>query len=147
MKKSYGKKNDLALGLWIKLARAYSVFAKRTSEEIKTYGLTMPQFAVLECLGHLGSMTICELSRKMLISSGNSTVIIDNLEKENLVERIRGLKDRREIQVALTEKGKKLFENIFDSHANYVGNIVSVLTEEEQITLSDLLKKLGTGIK
>lgn len=146
-KKSYGKKNDLALGLWVKLARTFSVFSKKTFEEIRTYGLTTPQFSVLECLGHIGSMTIGDLSEKMLISSGNGTVIVDNLEKEGLVQRIRATTDRRVIKVELTEMGKDLFNNIFSSHADHISKLTRALTTEEQETLSHLLKKLGLSIK
>lgn len=146
-KKSYGKKNDLALGLWVKLARTFSVFSKKTFDQIRTYGLTTPQFGVLECLGHLGSMTIGELSEKMLISSGNGTVIVDNLEKEGLVQRTRDTNDRRVIKVELTETGRDLFNNIFSSHADYVGKLAGKLTTEEQESLSNLLKKLGLSIK
>ncbi|MFN8670916.1 MAG: MarR family transcriptional regulator [Candidatus Sericytochromatia bacterium] len=148
MKKiSYGEKNDLALDLWVKLARAYTVFSKKTFEQIKTNNLTPPQFAVLECLGHLGSMTIGEISKKILVSSGNSTVIIDNLERDGLVERIRGSNDRRVIKIALTEKGSKLFDDIFSSHADYVGKLASILSTDEQKELANLLKKLGLGLQ
>lgn len=145
--KKYGKKADLALSMWVKLARAFSVFSKRTVEQIRTFGLTEPQFGVIECLGHLGNLPLGDLSSRMLMSCGNATVIIDNLEKEGLVERIREKKDRRVIKVGLTEKGQKLFDEIFVQHAEYVAELASVLTEEEQENLSFLLKKLGLGLK
>lgn len=140
----YGKEKDLALSMWVKLARASSVFNKKTIDQIRTFGLTQPQFGVIECLGHLGIMPIGDISGKLLMSCGNATIIIDNLEKEGLVERIREKNDRRVIKVGLTEKGQKLFDEIFPKHAEYVFELASVLTEEEQLQLSGLLKKLGT---
>ena len=112
----YGKEADLALGMWVKLARAFSVFNKKTAEQIRSFGLTQPQFGVIECLGHLGVMPIGDVSGKLLMSCGNATIIIDNLEKEALVERIREKHDRRVIKVGLTEKGQNLFIQIFPKH-------------------------------
>jgi MarR family 2-MHQ and catechol resistance regulon transcriptional repressor len=142
----YGKKADLALATWVKLARAFSVFDHRTIEQIRTFGLTQAQFGVLETLGHKGSLTLGELCRKQLVSGGNMTVVVDNLERRGLVERIRSREDRRSIGVQLTAKGLHLFERIFPQHAEHVANITSVLTEHEQVELGALLKKLGMGI-
>lgn len=143
----YGKKVDSALDLWIKLARAYSTFGKKTAENIKQSGLTQPQFGAIECLGHLGTMTIGNLCDKLLVSGGNMTLVVDNLEKEGYVERVYNKEDRRTINVRLTLKGRKLFETIFPEHANYVSKLASVLTEKEQEQLAKLLKKLGTGVR
>jgi MarR family transcriptional regulator, 2-MHQ and catechol-resistance regulon repressor len=92
-------------------------------------------------------MNIGDLCKKMLASGGNMTVVIDNLEKEQLVERIRDTRDRRKILVQLTPKGKKLINRIFIQHARYITQIVSVLPPEEQENLSRLLKKLGKGLE
>jgi len=142
----YGKNAGRALDLWIKLARAYTTFNKLTVRNIATYHLTQPQFAVIEILGHLGPMTIGALCKKMLVSGGNMTVVLDNLQKEGLVERIHSVADRRTINVRLTDKGEKLFDEIFPKHAEYVENIVKVLSIEEQDQLASLLKKLGLSL-
>jgi len=84
---------------------------------------------------------------KMLTSGGNITVVIDNLEKDGLVERVPFPKDRRAITVRLTSKGEKLFHDIFSKHAQFVTKVASVLTEDEQVQLSALLKKLGMALQ
>ena len=144
--KKYGKNADRSLTMWVKLVRASSTFGKLTLKHISTFGLTEPQFGVLEVLGHLGPLTFTDLSRKRLVSSGNMTCVVDNLEKEGLVERVRNSRDRREILVSLTAKGKKLFDEIFIQHAEYVTKIAAVLTPDEQEALSLLLKKLGLSL-
>ena len=133
--------------MWVKLARASATFGKLTVENIKTFGLTQPQFGVLETLGHIGPLTFGELSRKQLVSSGNMTCVVDNLEKEGLVERIHSTEDRRAIKVQLTAKGQTLFDEIFVKHAHWVAELSSVLPEKEQRQLGTLLKKLGLGLK
>ncbi len=144
--KQYGKKVDAALSMWVKLARAHSTLAKLADENIRSFGLTTPQFGVLECLGHLGPMTIGELCKKQLVSGGNMTVVVDNLAHCGLVERIPSKEDRRAIVVQLTAKGKKLFGDIFVKHAKFVTSTVDVLTEKEQTELGLLLKKLGKAL-
>ena len=143
----YGKKIDAALSMWVKLARAHSTLAKLADENIRSYGLTPPQFGALECLGHLGPMTLGMLCKKQLVSGGNMTVVVDNLAKDGLVERVPSKDDRRAILVRLTVKGKKLFDDIFLQHAKFVASATSVLSDTEQEKLARLLKKLGTSLK
>jgi MarR family 2-MHQ and catechol resistance regulon transcriptional repressor len=145
--RKYGKKADIALSMWVKLARATSTFSKLTLDDIRAYGLTQPQFGVLESLGHLGKITLGELSRKQLSSCGNITVVVDNLEKDGLVAREHCAEDRRVVYVHLTPKGEKLFGGIFKRHAACITELASVLTEDEQERLGALLKKLGTGLQ
>ncbi|MBI9071904.1 MAG: MarR family transcriptional regulator [Melioribacteraceae bacterium] len=144
--KQYGKKTDLALSTWVKLARAFSTINKKSVESIRSFELTQPQFSVIESLGHLGSMKVGELCDKMLVSGGNMTLVLDNLEKNDLIERIHSKEDRRAIIVQLTANGKKLFQKVFKKHAENITELITVLSEEEQIQLSDLLKKLGLAI-
>ena len=145
--KKYGKKADLALSLWVKLARAFSTFNKLAQDDIRRYGLTQPQFGVIECLGHLGSMSIGQLSKKHLVSGGNMTCVVCHLEKSGLVERVRKSDDRRAVVVQLTEKGVRMFHEIFVEHARYITRIASILSGKEQEELSQLLKKLGLGLR
>ncbi|HCA78845.1 MAG TPA: MarR family transcriptional regulator [Bacteroidetes bacterium] len=143
----YGKEADLALSLWVKLARASSLFTRLSARDIERYGLTQPQFSVVEALGHLGPMTTGDLGKKMLVTGGCMTVILDNLERDGVVERVRSVEDRRVVTVGLTTKGTELFERIFRQHATRITELASVLTVEEQQQLSDLLKKLGLALK
>ncbi|MCI0707321.1 MAG: MarR family transcriptional regulator [Ignavibacteriae bacterium] len=145
--KQYGKKADKALSMWVKLARAAATFGQLTDEDIRRYGVTQAQFGALETLGHLGPLTLGELCKKQLVSGGNMTVVVDNLEKEELVERIPSTEDRRVVLVQLTKKGKRLFDEIFVQHAQCVADLASVLTEEEQDELGRLSKKLGMSLQ
>lgn len=145
--KKYGKKADLALTTWVKLARAFASFTKKSNDNIKSFGLTQPQFAVIEILGHLGPLKVGEICNKMLVSGGNMTLVLDNIEKLGHIERIPSKEDRRAILVQLTPKGKELFEETFKTHAEHITKLMSILTLDEQKTLGDLLKKLGTAVK
>ena len=146
--RKYGKKVDQALSLWVKLARAANTMSTLTVRDIATYGLTEAQFGVIEALGHLGPMKVGELCSKNLSSGGNMTVVVDNLVRDGLVERTQAPEDRRAYIVRLTDKGGKLFGDIFVRHATYVTDLLdSALSEEEIIQLAALLRKLGLSLK
>lgn len=145
--KRYGDEIDLALSMWVKLARASASFNKRTMKDIGGFGVTQAQFGVLECLGHLGPMSLGELTKKMLVSGGNMTVVVNNLERDGYVKRTQDRKDRRVMRVRLSPKGKGFFDRIFMKHAEFVRKTASVLTPEEQKELGDLLRKLGCGLR
>ncbi len=146
--KKYGRKADLALGLWVKLARATNTMSTLTIRDIAGYGLTEAQFGVIEALGHLGPMKVGELCQKNLSSGGNMTVVVDNLVRDGLAERLRCKDDRRAYIIQLTERGARLFRDIFVRHARFVTELVySALNEEEITQLSALLKKLGLSLK
>ena len=143
----YGKKMDLALSMWVKLQRASATFHKKNAEHLKDFGITAAQFAVIECLGHLGLMLMGDLCKKMLVSGGNMTVVVDNLVKDGLVERVASEEDRRAIMVRFTSRGKKIFDKSFLTHARYLAEMATVLTEKEQEDLGRLLKKLGSSLR
>ena len=132
-----------ALKTYVKLMRAAESVTARVHRHLSSTGLTISRFAVLEALYHLGPMSQREIGAKILRSSGNITMVIDNLEKAGLVKRERGQADRRFFIVHLTDKGDNLINKIFPSHAAIIAKDLSVLTAAEQDTLGRLCKKLG----
>ena len=132
-----------ALDTYVKLMRATESVTARAHRQLSAQGLTFSQFGVLEALYHLGPMSQGEIGQKILRSSGNMTMVIDNLEKRNLVKRERNREDRRFYIIHLTAGGKKLFSSIFPSHAARIFRELDVLTPAEQQTLGRLCKKLG----
>ena len=135
------------LDTFIKLTRCTNSVLARLAEHQTVGDLTYSQFAVLEALYHLGSMTQGEVSSKILKSTSNLTTVIDNLERDGLVRRERDAKDRRVIHVHLTEAGKGKIEAVFPSHVAALVEQFSVLSASEQETLGELCKKLGKGKK
>lgn len=143
--REYGRTAERALGMWVKLARAFATMSRLTGEDIRRYGLTQAQFGVLETLGHKGRMTLGDLAHKMLSTGGNVTVVVQNLIRDGLVRRVVSPLDRRVVYVSLTPKGTRLFRRIFPQHAEAVARIAAVLSAEDQERLGDLLRALGRG--
>ncbi len=145
MRKNYrGNKKELrALNTYVKLMRAAESVTARTHRHLSSTGLTISQFAVLEALYQLGPLSQREIGQKILRSSGNITMVIDNLEKNSLVRRVRNDADRRFFIVHLTDKGYNLINKIFPPHAALIAKDLGVLTAAEQETFGRLCKKLG----
>jgi MarR family 2-MHQ and catechol resistance regulon transcriptional repressor len=133
------------LDTFIKLTRCTNSLFARLSERNSLGDITPSQFAVLEALYHLGSLTQGEVSTKVLKSGSNMTTVIDNLERDGLVKRERDAKDRRVIHVHLTEAGSGKVEAVLPGHIAALVEEFSVLSASEQSTLGELCKKLGKG--
>lgn len=132
-----------ALNTYTKLMRAAESITARTHWHLSSMGLSISQFGVLEALYHLGPLSQKEIGQKILRSSGNITMVIDNLEKRGLVRRARDRSDRRIYNIHLTDEGNNLINKIFPPHAMVISDEMSVLTAAEQETLGNLCKKLG----
>lgn len=137
--------NKLVLSTLITFTRAEHTIHKKELQTIKESGLTTAQFGVLEVLYNKGDLKIFEIMEKILTTSGNITVVIKNLEKDGLVKKNSDPEDKRSTIISITDKGKKIIEDILPKHIENISDIFSVLTEEEQISLKNILKKFKNG--
>jgi MarR family 2-MHQ and catechol resistance regulon transcriptional repressor len=136
-------KSVLALDTFIKFTRAANAFESRLYQSTILEDLSPSQFGVLETLYHLGSLCQGELSAKLLKSTGNITLVLDNLEKRGLVKRVRDLQDRRMVKIFLTPEGDMLIQRIFPKMVEAITRELSILTAEEKAQLSVLCRKVG----
>jgi MarR family 2-MHQ and catechol resistance regulon transcriptional repressor len=132
-----------ALDAYIKLLRAAESLSGRMSHHLAEHHLTLSQFGVLEVLLHLGPLSQRELGQKLLKSSGNVTMVIDNLEKQGLVRRQRENEDRRVVTVHLTREGRRVIRELFPHHLTGIVAEMEILTAQEQETLGRLCRKVG----
>jgi MarR family transcriptional regulator, 2-MHQ and catechol-resistance regulon repressor len=134
---------DQALKLFVVLARAAAAVEAHSRADIGRHGLTPAEFAALEALYHRGPLLVGEVKRKILVSSGGITYVIDRLEARGLVERRACPEDRRAAYAALTEDGEAFIGRIFPAHARCIEHALSGLTQEEQAEAARLLRRLG----
>lgn len=136
---------ERSLDAYIKLARAANTAMTYAKAGLETAGLSYSQFAVLEALYHVGPLHLGELARRILKSSGNLTLVIDNLEKHGLVKRQQQGKDKRFFLATITPAGRKLIAKIFPNHARQIVQVMARLSFPEQEELARLCRKLGKG--
>ena len=136
---------ERALKTYVKLARAANTALDYARIGLEQADLTPSQFAVLEALYHVGPLNLGDLARRILTSSGNLTLVIDNLEKRGLAKRKQQGKDKRFVLATITPTGKKLIARIFPQHARRIVEVMERLSPREQDQLGLLCRKLGTG--
>ena len=133
---------NAAVKSMVVMRKAFRTIDAKVSESFREFGLTPTQFGVLDVLfAKGGAMKIGELIDSMLANSGNMTVVIKNMEKNGWVTRMTCPTDKRAYLVTLTEAGRDLIQKALPAHIVAVEETFSVLTEEEQEQLIELLKK------
>lgn len=139
---SYGQENDLNLKVVITMSRATKAVHRRSSDIFKKGGLTITQFGVLEALYHKGSLSINQIIQSILSTGGNVTVVVNNLEKDQLVQRHTNPDDQRSSLISITPKGREKIEELFPLHLNDLRECFSVLSDDEKHTLTTLLQRI-----
>jgi MarR family transcriptional regulator, 2-MHQ and catechol-resistance regulon repressor len=140
---STDRKQESALKLWVVLARAFDSVAKNVETDVAQYDLTGTEFGILEALYHKGPMLLGEIQRRILVTSGGITYLVDRLVAKGLVKREQCEEDRRARYAVLTPSGQALIRKIFPAHAARIEQSLSGLTMAEQREATVLLRKLG----
>lgn len=131
------------MSLVIGMSRVLGHINLSSSRLLDPFGLTLGQFAVLEALYSKGPLSVGQVQRKILTSSGTIPVILTNLENEALIIRTRDQEDKRRVTLDLTDKGRTLISEVFELNRQLIEEKVSCWTKEERTTLLRLLKKFG----
>ncbi|WP_281186844.1 MarR family winged helix-turn-helix transcriptional regulator [Staphylococcus schleiferi] len=138
------QRTDIALKTLIGLKRTKDMMDKIIRNDVKSYGLNITEFAVLELLYNKGEHSIQRIQERILIASSSTTYVVQKLEEKGLLQRRQCEKDRRVSYAALTDKGQALMAQIFPQHAKAIEAAFSELTTEELNTLQQTLKTLST---
>lgn len=121
--------------------REISVIMKRKGRDIlEDFPITPPQFSALIWLYKDGDMTIGELSQKMYIACSTITDLIDRMEKNNLVTRIRDDRDRRVVRIQMLEYGRDIIQKVLSARRAYLHRILEKFTQEEALQAEEILQ-------
>ncbi|MFA0346776.1 MarR family winged helix-turn-helix transcriptional regulator [Vibrio sp. 10N.222.55.C6] len=129
-------KHDEILVAIRQIIRAIDLHSKKLSKE---YGLTGPQLILMRAIQEMGNVTIKELSNHTNVSQATTTTIIDRLELNGYVQRVRSSSDRRKVHANLTEKGQELLNNAPPPlQDNFVKKFQNLETWEQSLLLSSM---------
>ncbi|MGH8691091.1 MAG: MarR family winged helix-turn-helix transcriptional regulator [Burkholderiales bacterium] len=133
-----------ALRIWLRLLTCTQLIEKRVRAGLREeFGTTLPRFDLMAQLErHPEGLKMNELSRLLMVTCGNVTAIVDQLEKEGLVERLDEPADRRAFCIRLTRAGDKSFAEMARAHEQWVVELLSGLSRREHDELLKLLAKL-----
>ena len=131
------------MNILIGLHRNVNELDRLTAKLARDYQLTFSQFMVLEALYSKGDMSVGQVRERILSSVGTIPLIVNNLAKQNYIERRSDEKDRRVCMLHLTEKGYEVIHKIAPENEAMISERMNVLTSREKEQLVYLLKKLG----
>ncbi|WP_193433358.1 MarR family winged helix-turn-helix transcriptional regulator [Virgibacillus necropolis] len=114
---------------------------------LNNYSITSPQFIALQWLLEEGDLTIGELSNKNGLAFSTTTDLVDRMEKNELVERVRDLNDRRVVRIHVLEKGNTIIHEVIKKRQEYLGEVLTNFSMEETETLNRLLAFLHEQMK
>ncbi|HEX9483116.1 MAG TPA: MarR family transcriptional regulator [Gemmatimonadaceae bacterium] len=134
---------EAALKLFVVLVRANTATIRAVDGGLAEHDLTPAEFGILEALYHKGRLLLGDLQRKVLVTSGGTTYLVDRLEAKGLVKREDCPSDRRARYANLTPAGLALIKKIFPAHAKRIVNAVAGLNTKERAEATRLLRKLG----
>jgi DNA-binding MarR family transcriptional regulator len=123
------------------------IIKQKGREILSSYTITPPQFVALQWLFEHGDMTIGDLSNKMYLAFSTTTDLVDRMEKNNLVMRIREEQDRRVVRIKLLDEGERIIEEVIQKRQEYLQTVLVDFSEPEVEQFSFLLEKLHTNMK
>jgi DNA-binding MarR family transcriptional regulator len=131
-----------------KLLRYIAANLKQHGREILTqYPITPPQFVALQWLLEEGDLTIGELSNKMYLACSTTTDLVDRMERNGLVARVKDKHDRRVVRIHLLEKGERIIEEVIAKRQHDLAQMLQNFSEEEIAFLKKCLRKLHQEMK
>ncbi|PMC37960.1 MarR family transcriptional regulator [Bacillus sp. UMB0899] len=115
---------------------------KMEQEVLSEYGLSWTSFSILYDLWIWGSLETKKLAESAGVSKATISNITNTLERKELCYRKVDDKDRRNTFVLLTEKGKKVIEELYPRFHTGEVDIVSSLSVSEQVSIANLLRRV-----
>ncbi|MCD6105568.1 MAG: MarR family transcriptional regulator [Thermosipho sp. (in: Bacteria)] len=113
---------------------------------LKKYPITPAQFDLMQKIYFTGPKTMTELSGNLGIAKSTTTGLVSRLEKDGFLERVKSSDDKRVINVSLTEKGKKVIDEVIIERVQFIKSVLQSMPEQFENELIDLLEKFNSAI-
>jgi DNA-binding MarR family transcriptional regulator len=132
---------NTVLRLWLLLHRVHDVVNLCEESILREYGLTPEQFGVLASIkSDGGSLRPVDLALMLERSPNSVSMLIDRMVKAGLVKRTRDRKDRRAVNVTLTNKGEKTLQPAAPADWEFIQKVLLTLPDGDRHALSDTLE-------
>ncbi len=121
--------NERTIRIEENLRRVCFKIKKKGREILSDVDITPPQFDALQYLRKEEFLTIGELSTRMYLACSTVTDLLDRMERNELVKRVKDENDRRIVRIVVLPKGHDLVQRVLDYRINYIESIISELDE------------------
>ena len=144
-----GSDIQLDLRTWLKLLTCTTLIGGELRRQLREqFDFTLPRFDMLAQLDREpGGLVLTELSKRLMVSPGNVTPIMNRLLEEGYITRATSSLDRRVQIVCLTAQGRKKFRRMAKKHGQWVNAMMGGLELEERRALSGLLDRLKANLR
>lgn len=134
--------------VWLRLLSCSMIIEKRLRGRfVDKFETTLPRFDVLAAIERYPEgATMGELSRSLLVSNGNVTALVRQLESDGYVASRPAAEDRRSSIVQLTSRGREHFATLADAHHRWIAQMLAGMSLEEKQGLHELLATLKSSI-
>ncbi len=137
------------LRLWLRLLTCTNMIEGQIRSRLRAeYDVTLPRFDLMAQLYRASDgMMMSEVSKRMMVSSGNVTLIVEHLLASGDVERQTSAQDRRAQLIRLTESGRANFRQMAAAHEIWIANMFDGLTQKDIGNLMKLLAKAKASLQ
>ncbi len=124
------------------LVRAAVALRRELDRVLAGTGLSGPQFGILMQLDEFGPMPLSEIGKRMWVTFGNITGLVDKLVAAGYVRRVRLRTDRRVVRAELTKKGAEVTGRLRPLHREGIMRFAANFADDELRLLQELLAKV-----
>jgi DNA-binding MarR family transcriptional regulator len=132
--------------------RAFGLFRNVMTPYFAQFGLSGSQWGVLRALdraeaeGH-GRLRLTDLGRRLLVRTPSVSGVVDRLQRQGLVTRMRATRDRREKRVVLTRSGRELVRRVLRRHPAQIRSVLGGLDRREVLLLRRLMERIAAHLE
>lgn len=149
LRKRYSFFDPVSTELFLNLLRTSDQFKGLLESRCRRKGLSGPAFGILNLLDTQpgGWLSMRQLSERILVSQANMTGLVDTLERQGHVRRVRHSKDRRILKIEITAAGRRKLESFRPEHLRFVREFLSEFAPSEKKRLIGYLERLRYSIQ
>jgi DNA-binding MarR family transcriptional regulator len=137
------------LRLWLRLLTCTTLIEGGIRKRLRErFDVTLPRFDLMAQLDKApDGLTLSDLSKRMMVSNGNVTALVERLVASGHLDRRTSQTDRRAQVVSLTDLGRAEFRAMAAEHEGWIADMFSDLTRRERGELMRLLAKAKTSAR
>jgi DNA-binding MarR family transcriptional regulator len=137
------------LRLWLRLLTCSTLIEGEVRRRLRDrFDVTLPRFDLMAQLDKVpDGMTLSDLSKRMMVSNGNLTGLVDRLVVSGHLDRRTSETDRRAQVIRLTDLGRTEFRAMAAEHEAWIAAMFRDLTRREQEELMRLLAKTKSSAR
>ena len=125
-----------------KISMSYRETFSDAKKVLDKYSIGVAHHKVINLISLYDGITISELLKKLKITKQSLNRVLNDLIKIEVVEFKKDKKDTRLKHVYLNDKGKKLFNEVFDVQKKRIYNALQNSSSKEVINFNNVLNKI-----